>query len=208
MDRPKREPGEPGCSFPRRLLLGRAEVAAPALLGAILARSDGRRGMIVEVEAYGGADDAASHAYRGRTGRNATMFARAGLLYVYRSYGVHWCANVVTGEAGEAGAVLIRALLAIGGVDAMRRGRWGEARQGRAADLCSGPGRLTQAMGIDLTCDGIDLCDPMSQLRLLEGRYSPTVDPSVIATPRIGISKATDKRWRFVLPQPSRNLLQ
>jgi len=208
VDLPKRRSAGPGRSFPRHLLLGRPEVAAPALLGATLARSDGRRGVIVEVEAYGGADDPASHAYRGRTARNATMYGRAGLLYVYRSYGVHWCANVVTGEAGEAAAVLIRALQPLEGVEAMRQRRWGEGRQGRDADLCSGPGRLTQAMGIDFSYDGTDLCAATSPLRLLEGDDNFEAGPSPIATPRIGISRAIEKRWRFVLPQPSRNLLQ
>lgn len=208
MNLPKPRSGGAGRGFSARRLSGRAEVVAPALLGAVLARSDGRRGMIVEVEAYGGSDDPASHAYRGRTARNATMFGSAGLLYVYRSYGVHWCANVVTGAAGEAGAVLIRALQPISGVDAMRRGRWMQGPQGKDSQLCSGPGRLTQAMGIDVTFDGTDLCDPSSPLRLLEG-----VDPQIaatppIVTPRVGISKATEKLWRFALPQEARNLLQ
>ncbi len=208
MDTPRLRSGGAGRSFSRQLLRDRADVVAPALLGSILAGGDGQLGIVVEVEAYGGADDPASHAYRGRTARNATMFGRAGLLYVYRSYGVHWCANVVTGDEGEAGAVLIRALLPRGGVEAMRRGRWKDGRVGRDADLCSGPGRLTQAMGIDGTHDGTDLCDPLSPVTLHEGQRNHAIDLALVRTPRIGISKANDKLWRFVLPRRSQNLLQ
>lgn len=208
MDFRKPSYGDAGSGFSRQLLRDRAEVVAPTLLGSILAGPDGRTGLIVDVEAYGGADDPASHAYRGRTARNATMFGRAGLLYVYRSYGIHWCANVVTGDEGEAGAVLIRALLALEGVEAMRRGRWKEGRVGRDADLCSGPGRLTQAMGIDGTHNGADLCDPSSPVTLHPAEKNFVEGVSLVTTPRVGITRATDRLWRFVLPQPPKNLLQ
>ena len=195
-------------------LAGPVEVVAPRLLGATLMRSDGRAGVIIEVEAYGGADDPASHAFRGRRARNATMFGPAGRLYVYRSYGVHWCANVVTGADGEPAAVLIRALRPTRGVAAMRAARWGDSPRGALKDLCSGPGRLTQAFGIDGAFDGVDLCDPLGDLRLLHEDapdlllQDPLAVQDPVATPRIGISKATDRLWRFVVPQPRADLLR
>ena len=168
------------------------EQAAPALLGWRLRSAiDGHvtEVEIEEVEAYGGADDPASHAYRGRTNRNASMFGEAGTLYVYRSYGVHWCANVVTGRQGEGRAVLLRGGVPTEGLAIL------EARRGRVDHLTDGPGRLCQALAINGDHDGISLLNGPVRLR-------PPTSPlagAVVATPRIGISKATERLWRFTL---------
>ena len=166
---------------------------APALLGRVLQMGD-RSGRIVEVEAYMGADDPASHAYRGPTTRNATMFGPPGHLYVYFTYGMHWCANVVTGTEGVGTAVLIRALAPLTGVEEMRAAR-PAARRDR--DLCSGPAKLTQALGIDGTLDGVDVCDPGSPVRLLDDGWRPDGEP--IVAPRIGITRAVEHLWRWYL---------
>lgn len=177
----------------REALAGPAEEVAPTLLGAVLRRGLAA-GRIVEVEAYGGADDPASHAFRGRTPRNASMFGRPGTLYVYRSYGVHWCANVACGEPGTGTAVLIRALAPLDGLAEMRLRRV-RARQDR--DLCSGPGKLAQALGLTGGDDGVDVCQPGSPVRLERG--TPVDPASVVTTPRVGISVAVDRPWRFLL---------
>jgi DNA-3-methyladenine glycosylase len=126
---------------------------APELLNKLLVHG-GRAGRIVEVEAYVGSLDAGSHAFRGMTPRNATMFGRGGLLYVYFTYGMHWCANAVCGREGEGLAVLIRALAPVSGVEEMAAARGASVR---ARDLCNGPAKLTQALGIDGSFDGADL---------------------------------------------------
>lgn len=197
-----------GSAFPVGELLGPPELVAPTLLGAMLMRSDGRAGVIVEVEAYGGSDDPASHAFRGPSLRNASMFGPPGRLYVYRSYGIHWCANIVTGPVGTAAAVLLRAVMPTGGLEAMRTARWGTIRQGPDRHLCSGPGRLTQAFGIGGDFDGLDVCSPSSSVALLRPSTSDLLARGIVASPRIGISKATERYWRFVMPQPSTDLLQ
>ncbi len=143
---------------------------------------------IAETEAYAGADDPASHAYRGRTKSNGTMFGRSGLLYVYRSYGIHWCMNVVVGHEGLAHAVLLRGGFPTEGINII------EQRRGRSSHLADGPGKLGQAMGVTGAHDGIDL--RQGPVRLLPG---PGVgDRRIERTRRIGISKATDRLWRFV----------
>lgn len=144
--------------------------------------------IICEVEAYGGADDPASHAFGGRRGRNRTMFARSGTLYVYRSYGIHWCANVVTGRAGEGQAVLLRGGMPERGVETMI------ARRGRDDHLCDGPGKLTRALGLDGRHDGWRLWDGEGVWLEETGRPAPEWR----STPRVGISKATGRRWRLV----------
>lgn len=179
----------------RRLLTGPAPEVAPRLLNLLLATADGRVGRIVEVEAYAGGDDPASHAYRGRTARNATMFGPPGHLYVYFSYGVHWCANVVTGPEGTAQAVLLRALEPVAGLDLMRAARWRTQKRRNDSDLCRGPGRLTQALGVDRDFDGVDLCSEASPLVLLSDRTPPPQTPG--RGPRVGISVATEVPWRF-----------
>ena len=133
---------------------GALEVA-PELLNKVLVAPDGRAGRIVEVEAYRGADDPGSHGFRGPTRRTAVMFGPAGHLYVYFTYGMHWCANAVAGADGVAAAVLLRALTPLQGLDAMYEARGRAARRDR--DLCSGPAKLTQALGIDGALDGADL---------------------------------------------------
>ena len=172
---------------------GRASEIAPELLGQTLV-SGARGGTIVEVEAYEGPDDPASHAYRGPTDRSKVMFERPGLLYVYRSYGVHWCANVVCGPEGSGSALLLRALEPTCGVDQMWSAR---PKARRATDLASGPGKLCAALGIDLSHYGADLLDPDSPVRLLPG---PGLGPAeVITGPRVGISKAVERPWRFAI---------
>jgi DNA-3-methyladenine glycosylase len=182
---------------PRPTLARPSTEVAPWLLGKVLAAGD-RSGRIVEVEAYGGIDDPASHAYRGPTARNAAMFEAAGTLYVYFTYGMHWCANVVTGRPGEGEAVLIRALAPLTGLDGMRAAR-GPARAER--ELCSGPARLCQALGIDGRCDGLDLLAARSPVRLLDDGTTPSAEPGV--GPRIGVSRAGERPWRwFVAGDP------
>jgi DNA-3-methyladenine glycosylase len=149
---------------------------------------DGVGGVIVETEAYT-RDDPASHSYGGRTRRNAAMFGPPGRLYVYRSYGIHWCANVVCEAEGAGAAVLVRALEPTAGVERMRERRGVEA----LALLCSGPGRLTQALGIDGAHDGLPLDRP--PFSLLPARDAV----AVTATTRIGITRAGERPWRYVL---------
>ncbi len=154
----------------RRALLARDPLAvAPALLGWELVRTDpaGKRrsGRIVEVEAYRGETDPASHAYRGPTPRTEAMFGPAGHLYVYRSYGIHWCANVVCGDVGTAAAVLVRALEPIEGIEAMFDDR---PKARTVVDLASGPGKLCAALRITGDDDGSDLlADPPGRVSLV-----------------------------------------
>ncbi len=185
----------------RSQLAGPAEEVAPTLLGAVLSHraADGLVSVrITEVEAYGGIDaDPASHAHRGRTPRNEVMFAAPGTLYVYFVYGMHWCANVVCGPTGEASAVLLRAGEVVDGVR-LARARRPTAR--RDSDLARGPANLAAALGITGLVSGADLVARGSSLRL-SMPDSPTSAPVgvVDAGPRVGISKATDRPWRWWL---------
>lgn len=170
------------------------QTAARLLLGATL-YGRGVTARIVEVEAYGGVPDGpwpdpASHSYRGPSPRNEVMFGRAGRLYTYRSHGIHVCANVVCGPSDTAAAVLLRAGVITDGIDQARR------RRGPVADraLGRGPGNLCSALGITLTDNGIDLLDRDSPIRLELGEAGP-----VLAGPRVGVSKAADRPWRFWL---------
>lgn len=149
-----------------------------------------RAGRVVEVEAYAGAEDPGSHAYRGPTRRNATMFGPAGRLYVYFTYGMHWCANVVAGDDGVASAVLLRALAPLAGVEAMRAAR---PRARRDRDLASGPAKLCQALGITGVDDGADLVS--GPIALLDDGTPPPSDPGV--STRIGLSAGAEHPWRW-----------
>jgi DNA-3-methyladenine glycosylase len=149
---------------------------------------DGVGGIVVEVEAYQ-PDDPASHSFAGRTRRNATMFGPPGHLYVYRSYGIHWCANVVCAEDGIGAAVLLRALEPTAGLDVMR------ARRGLddVRLLAAGPGRLTQALAVTDAHDGLDLRRPPFALE------PPAAPFDVVASPRVGITHAAEKPRRYSL---------
>lgn len=161
---------------------------APALLGATLL-VDGVGGTIVEVEAYDH-DDPAAHGFRGRTARNAAMFGPPGHAYVYRSYGLHWCLNLVCDDEGVAAAVLLRALEPAAGLDVMR------ARRGVADErlLCAGPGRLCQALAVTGGHDGLPLDRPPFEL------LAPPAGVPVATAPRVGISRAGDRLWRYAVP--------
>jgi DNA-3-methyladenine glycosylase len=194
---------------------GDSDEVAPALLNKVLAvrRADGWRWVrIVEVEAYAW-HDAASHSYGGQRPRNAVMYGPPGRVYVYFTYGMHWCANVVTGPTGSGQAVLLRAGEPLGGVDAMlaarRRGRGpggGSAGPGgpRVAlrDLCRGPARLAQALGVDGADSGRRLTAgrdrPVGSIVVLDDGVPPPRTPGV--GPRIGISKAVELPWRWWVP--------
>ncbi|MFP5310037.1 MAG: DNA-3-methyladenine glycosylase [Actinomycetes bacterium] len=184
--------------FPRRRLVGDAPAVAHDLLGALVVRAepDGSETVVrlVEVEAYR-QDDPASHTFRGETPGNATMFGEAGHLYVYFTYGMHHCANVVAGRAGEGAAVLLRAGVVLAGdahVDARR------PRARRPVERTGGPGRLAQALALDRTHDGVDLCDPTSPVRLATDGFAPAAG-AVVAGPRVGVRLAADTPWRFHL---------
>lgn len=160
---------------------------APDLIGATLMVGSAG-GVIVEVEAYHHTDPAA-HSYGGQTERNAVMFGPPGFAYVYRSYGIHWCLNFVCEAEGSASAVLIRAIEPTQGLAAMRR------RRGlpEARDLCSGPGKLCEALGVTIKHNGRPLDRAPFELRARVGK------PDIVAGPRIGISKAVEAPWRYGL---------
>jgi DNA-3-methyladenine glycosylase len=163
----------------------------PWLLNKVLVHG-ARSGRIVEVEAYKGASDPASHAYRGLTPRTAVMFGPPGFLYVYFTYGMHWCANVVCGPKGEASALLIRALAPLTGLDEMRQVR-PAARRDR--DLCNGPAKLCQALGITGEENGINLLARSAAVRLVDDGTPPPERPA--QGRRVGISVAKEQPWRF-----------
>lgn len=161
---------------------------APSLLGCSLL-VDGAGGLVVETEAYH-QDDPASHSFRGPRGRAAVMFGPPGTLYVYRSYGLHWCMNLVCGPEGRGEAVLLRALEPTRGLDALRR------RRPAIEDdrlLCAGPGRLTQALGVDGTLNGVSALEAAGRVRMAAAVEAP----EVVRGPRIGISRSVDEPWRF-----------
>jgi DNA-3-methyladenine glycosylase len=160
---------------------------APELIGVTLL-FDGVGGQIVEVEAYD-QDDPASHSFRGPTPRNEVMFGPPGFSYVYRSYGIHWCLNFTCEVEGRAEAALIRALVPEQGIEEMR------ARRGVVAEraLCSGPGKLCQALGVTNAHSGLALDEPPFELLARDGT------PPVVVGPRVGITRAIEKNWRYGL---------
>jgi DNA-3-methyladenine glycosylase len=186
-----------GLLLPREFFAGDARDVARALLGKLLVRSDGRVARLVEVEAYLGLDDPASHAFRGPTPRAKIMFGPPGILYVYFSYGVHWCANVVCGPEGTASAVLLRAAQPLEDIPAMRAARWHGQRELRARDLCRGPGRLCEALSITGAENGLDLTAAGGLLGLADdgaGSGGP-----VVATLRVGLTRGASSPWRFIV---------
>jgi len=178
----------------RRLLAGPLDAAARGLLGCVLT-ANGVAVRLTETEAYAGMLDPASHAYRGPTARNAVMFGPAGFSYVYFTYGMHWCMNVVCGPDGEASAVLLRAGEVVRGLRAARDRR-PSARVD--ADLARGPARLCAALGITGEHYGVDLLAAGSPVRL-HRPTAPVVDEEISVGPRVGVTGAHDVPWRFWL---------
>jgi DNA-3-methyladenine glycosylase len=179
----------------REALAAPALVVAPTLLGATIRSDVGGQSItvrITEVEAYEGAADPASHAYRGPTKRNAVMYGEAGYLYCYFVYGMHWCANVVCGEPGSAAAVLLRAAEIVTGESAARSRTPSELP---ASKLASGPARLARCLGLTGLHTGLDLLDARSAVQLTE--LAPSLE--FASGPRVGIAVAVDDPWRFWL---------
>ena len=184
--------------LPREFLNRPAPEVAPGLLGCVL-EHESAEGLVAvrltEVEAYNGEGDAASHAARGRTARNAVMYGPPGHAYVYFTYGMHFCVNVVCMTPGTASAVLMRAGAVIAGED-LARGR--RPVKGPPRDLARGPARLCQALGIDRALNGADFCDPASPVRL-RTRIGSVEENAICTGPRVGVSAAATVRWRFWL---------
>lgn len=203
--------GHRGAVLGREFFAGDAREVAQALVGKLLVRSDGqprggrsgepsggrRVARLVEVEAYMGLDDPGSHAYRGPTPRAGIMFGPPGVLYVYFSYGMHWCANVVCGPPGTASAVLLRAAQPLEGLAAMKAARWHGQRDLRERDLCRGPGRLCEALGITGDHNGLDLVGRRGLFRLEDDGAGP--GGPVAATLRVGLTRGASSPWRFIV---------
>jgi DNA-3-methyladenine glycosylase len=183
-----------GTVLPRDFYARDSRIVARQLLGKVLRRDDGRSARIVEVEAYRGEHDPGSHAFRGMTARNEVMFGPAGHLYVYFTYGMHWCANAVCGEEGEGTAVLLRAGAPLEGIDRMREVRPGR----REVDLANGPAKLCQAFGLDRTFDGADLVTGDRGITIVDDGVRPPRRPG--NSTRIGLSAGQDHPWRWWLP--------
>ena len=189
----------------RRKVLSRAfyrrdsRDVAPELLNKLLVRDDGRAARIVEVEAYLGALDPGSHAYRGETRRNRTMFAGPGRFYVYFTYGMHWCANAVCGDVGSGIAVLLRGAAPVEGVELM----WSLRPKARVErDLMSGPAKLCQALGLDGAFDGADLVTRDRGVWIADDGVAPPRRPA--RSTRIGLTDGAEHRWRwFVRGDPN-----
>jgi DNA-3-methyladenine glycosylase len=193
-----------GMIVARDFLARPAHLVAPELLGHVLVREEPGQVLalrITEVEAYEGTHDPASHGWRGPTPRNEVMFGEAGHLYVYWVYGMHHAANVVCGQPGESHGVLIRAGEVVQG-HSHAAGRRPTATG--VADLARGPGRLAQALGIDRTLNGGDLCAADSPVRLHEPAAGAGSGQAVLSGPRTGVSRAHDTPWRFwIVGEPS-----
>jgi DNA-3-methyladenine glycosylase len=188
-----------GRTLPRSFYARDSRELAPLLLNKLLVTrtADGTRlaARLVEVEAYCGSDDAGSHAYRGMTPRTEVMFGPPGHLYVYFTYGMHWCANVVATKDGDAAAVLLRAAAPVAGIEVMRDRR---AKARRDRDLLAGPARLCQAFGITGGHNGVDLV--RGEVRLLDDGVAPPDAPGV--STRIGLApgRGDEHRWRYFVP--------
>ena len=179
--------------LPRSFYARPGTEVAPELLNKVLV-APGVRGRIVEVEAYMGADDPGSHAYRGPTPRTEVMFGRAGHLYVYFTYGMHWCANVVCGAEGTASAVLLRALTPLDRPDVMRSRR---PKARRDVDLCNGPAKLASAFGLEGDHDGLDLQRNAGGVRIVDDGTAPPARPANGV--RVGLSHGVDIPWRWAV---------
>ncbi len=180
--------------LPRSFFEDYTPSVAKRLLGQLLVRRIGRRflsGMLVEVEAYRGRDDPASHAFRGETPRNRMMFGEAGKAYVYFTYGFHHCLNVKTEREGVAGAILIRALEPLEGIELMRKNRGKEEMR----ELANGPGKLTQALKIDRRLNGEDLVQS-ERLFFTRGKDAPL---EIRESSRIGIDRGLEFKWRYFI---------
>ena len=172
-----------------------ARVVARHLLNKILVAEDGRSGRIVEVEAYLGAIDPAAHSYKGITPRTVTMFGPPGHMYVYFTYGMHWCCNAVCGETRDGTAVLIRALQPLTGLAKMRAAR---PRARSDIGLCNGPAKLTQAMAISGDHDGVPLFRKRGLFSIVDDGTEPP--NNVTGFPRVGISRGVAHPWRWYVP--------
>jgi DNA-3-methyladenine glycosylase len=195
----------PGPLLPREFFAGHSLQVAPGLLGCVLEHetADGLVAVrLTEVEAYEGAADPASHAYRGRTARNAVMFGPPGHAYVYFTYGMHFCVNMTCLPPGTASAILLRAGEVIEGVPlaaARRAGRRTGLPAVAGRELARGPARLCQALGIDRAQDGADVCGPTSALRIRAAPDGADGPAPVSQGPRVGVSTAAERPWRFWL---------
>ncbi len=187
-------------NLPRSFYTRPALLVAKDLLGKILVRKIGRiilSGTIVEVEAYRGAKDPASHAYHGRTKRNEVMFREGGYLYVYFTYGMHFCANIVTGKQGVGEAVLIRALEPVTGIEVMKRNRGFAKVAGMKHTLTNGPAKLCQAFGVKGIDNGTDLLG--NKIYLMAGESIPK--SNIGTSGRVGISRGKEMQWRFFIKE-------
>jgi DNA-3-methyladenine glycosylase len=182
--------------LPRAFYARDSRDVAPDLLNKVLVVGE-RSGRIVETEAYCGDIDPGAHSYRGMTPRTEVMFGRPGHLYVYLSYGMHWCCNPVCGDEGQGWAVLIRAVEPLTGVDAMRPDR---PKATRDVDLTNGPGKLTQALGIVGTHNGADLVTGAEGIMIVDDGTPPTADPVVTWRIGFGTNPARDFPWRWFVP--------
>jgi DNA-3-methyladenine glycosylase len=190
----------PGALLPREFYAAPALSVAPGLLGCVIEHesADGLVAVeLTEVEAYEGEADPASHAFRGRTARNSVMFGPPGHAYVYFTYGMHFCVNLVCRPAGTASAVLLRAGRVIEGAVLAARRRAAPGPDGR--DLARGPARLCQALAIDRRLSGADVCDPGSPLRVRAGRARTGAGPGLDVSrgPRVGVNGGAEWPWRF-----------
>ena len=187
-----------GRALPRPFYARDSRVVAPLLLNKVVVH-DTDAGVVaarlVEVEAYAGAEDPGSHGHRGRTARTATMFGPPGHLYVYFTYGMHWCANVVTGTDGVCSAVLLRAGAPLAGLEVMRARRPAAKRD---RELCSGPARLAQALGLDRAHDGADVV--RGDLRILDDGTPPPASPGVSTRIGLATGKGHEHPWRWYVP--------